>query len=81
MGAVNCLFSPKTIWAYQNNNDSLFTNIIQSMYLTPWKMFFFAYFCNPLIKGAFNDYVDTILPFLTTTYLYMDIFNPEGVQK
>ena len=43
--------------------------------------FFFAYFCNPLIKGAFNDYVDTILPFLTTTYLYMDIFNPEGVQK
>ena len=34
------------------------------------------------LVGAFNDYVDTILSFfLTTTYLYVDIFNPEGGQK
>ena len=32
-------------------------------------------------KGAFNDYVDTILPFLTTTHLYVDIFKPERGQK
>ena len=34
-----------------------------------------------ITKGAFNDYVDTILYFLTTTYLYVDIFNPERGQK
>ena len=31
------------------------------------------------IVFAFN--VDTILPFLTTAYLYVDIFNPENGQK
>ena len=25
-------------------------------------------------RGAFNDYVDTILSFFTTTYLYVDTF-------
>ena len=30
--------------------------------------------------GPFNDYVDTICPFLTTTYLYVDIFTPERGQ-
>ena len=31
--------------------------------------------------GTFNDYVDTICPFLTATYLYADIFKPERGQK
>ena len=38
------------------------------------------FFCLMLIyKGAFNDYGDTILPFLITTYLYVDIFNQREI--